>query len=163
MKRAELKRESTSGNALIDPVVALLNARIPSIVRDAVEREFSGDPPATLHASDAPVFKSERRVVQATAEGIFFAARERVALYVARAVADRLAAGDAEKWRAGQRQLVQRAQREFDEYLRAHRDVQAQRERVARIKKGSPASQARSAAAEAIRRRIAALRLPRIQ
>jgi len=163
MKRAEFKRERVYGNALIDPVVALLNARFPSLIRDAVEREFSGDPPIALHASDVPSLKFERRVVQVTAEGILTAARERAALYVARAVADRLAAEGGETWRAGQRHLVQRAQREFDEYARAHRDQVAQRERVARLRKGPIASPKRTASAEALRARIAALRLPRIQ
>jgi hypothetical protein len=163
MKRAEFKRECVDSNALVDPVVALLNARFPSLVRDAVEREFSSDPPIALHASDAPAFKFERRVVQVIAQGVHAAARERAALYVARAIADRLAAGDAEKWRIGQRQLVERAQREFDEYARQHRDQVARRERLARIKKGSLPPPKRSAAAEALSRRIAALRLPSIQ
>src|SRR4051794_5185728 len=102
MKRAEFKLERLYGNALIDPVVAMLNARFPSLIRDAVEREFSGDPPIALHATDALSLKSERRVVQVIAESTLAAARERVALYVAQAVADRLANGGAENWRAGQ-------------------------------------------------------------
>lgn len=161
MNAIQRKSAFAYARSILDPATERLKVRVPTLVRQAIDSEFSLELPLALHASDVP-FKFESPVMQATAEGLMTAVRERVALLVAQAVAERLAAGDAEKWHAAKRRQEDRAEREFDKYLRDERNQTERRARLTRIKQGSIASPRRSASSEALRKRIAAMRLPRI-
>ena len=174
MTRGELKREVAHAGAILDPAVDLLKARFPSLIRDAIEREFSPEGPITVVVGDVNALAFQSRALQETAKGILSAARERATLLVAQAVAERLAAGDGEKWLAATREREARAQREFDEYkLNCQRETRERQERRAllkRIRSGSiadspAATRERSISLEraALRARINALSLPRIQ
>jgi hypothetical protein len=169
MKRSELNREIAYAEAILDPAIELLKTRFPSLVRDAVEREFSSDAPLAMSFGEPPALSLPSRALQVVATGFLCAARERAALYVARAVADRLAAGEGEKWLSATRDREARAQREFEELKRKHqresRDRDAVRARVARIRNSPTGTRERTISAKraALSARVAALRLPRIQ
>lgn len=164
MKRKDVEeRWLALVNAIMDPATDLVKARLPALIHQAIQHEFSSERPLALHASGAPALRFDTRAAQLAAEALMTTAHQRATLLVAQAIAARLAAGDGEKWFAAKRRQEERLQHEFDEYAREQREMAARRARVSRLRQGSIASPKRLAAAEALRARIAALRLPRIQ
>ncbi len=158
MKRLP-SREMAYAESVLDSAADLLKVRLTALIRHAVEREFSPEHPLVLQTSQAPPFNLEPRLLQITAEGIFVAARERAALLVAQAVAERLTAGDGANWMESKRALEQRAHREFDKYVREERDATARRTRLAQLRSGSAPTPRNSLSAKALRARLAALQL----
>lgn len=146
---------------IMDPACDLVRVRLPALIHHAIQHEFSSDLPLALHAIEAPAFKFDTRAAQLAAESLMDAVRQRVKLLVAQAIATRLAAGDGEKWLAAKRRQDERAQREFDDYVREQRAQVARRARLSRIRQDSSASPKRPASALALRARSAAVDLPR--
>jgi hypothetical protein len=162
MKRQRIQ-ELAYAESVLDSATDLLKVRLTALVRHAVEREFSPEHPLVLQTSQVPPFSLEPRSLQVTAESILIAVRERAVLLVAQAVAERLMAGDGTKWFESKRALEQRAQREFDKYIREERETAARHERLARLRRTSGLQSKNSLSAKALRARLAALQLRSIQ
>lgn len=168
-------RERAYMNSRIDPAAALLKARLPSLIRAAIEHELSDEPPAFVAAADAQTIHFKGRWLQVIATGLLNGARAHVRLCIAKVIAEHLAdPNTVETWLRAKREREAHAQREFDEYQQEYRRDQRQRvisrARLERIRSGpiatDPASMRErvvSLERAALRARLDALQLPRIQ
>jgi hypothetical protein len=163
LQRKSRTRGVAYDQSVLDSATDLLKIRLTSLVRHAVESEFSSELPLILRPSEALPFAIAPRSLHVAAEGLLIAARERVAHLVAQAIAERLARGEGSKWLDSNRALERRAQREFDAYIREEHEQAGRRERLAKLRGQSGRGLKDSRSKAALRMRLAALQLRGVQ